>query len=494
MYFFKRMLVIFFLTFPLCSMQAQDQPNIIWLMAEDISNDLACYGTAGVQTPNLDRLASEGTRYTNAFSTNPICSPNRSAMMVGVHQNKTNTHQHRSNRNVPLAAPYRPITYWLREAGYSCVLGHEQVRGRGRKTDVNFKHQNIGPYDGETQFGLFDRYDKISADNQPFFSQIQLAVTHRGDWWNEIRAQSADPVDTAEIELPPYLADHPVVKEDWARYLDQMEYMDYEVGLILEDLEAKGVIDNTVIIFIGDNGRCNLRGKGYLHDSGLRIPLIVWGQGVKGGRVEDALLDVTDISASILQLAGAELPAYLTGTPFINTRHQEKEYIYAARDLWDEVMEKSRAIIGKRYKYIRHDHPQIPFDAGQAYLEFYRPALHVMRQLQKEGALTPEQAFFLAPHKPKEELYDLQNDPHELVNLAALEDHREVLQQMRTELSRLEQQMQSEGPTELVWPGAVDVLAWTMQNRPDLYQQMLEGVEIGFSRMARAYRKARQEE
>jgi arylsulfatase A-like enzyme len=157
-------------------------------------------------------------------------------------------------------------------------------------------------------------------------------------------------------------------------------------------------------------------------------------------------------------------------------------------------MEKSRTIIGKRYKYIRHDHPMIPFDAGQAYLEFYRPALHVMRQLQKEGKLTPEQAFFLVPHKPEEELYDLQNDPHELVNLAGSDAHRAILQELKTELVSLEQQMQSEGPTELVWPGAVDVLAWTMQNRPELYQQMLEGVEIGFSKMVRAYREATQQE
>ncbi len=473
---------------------AQEQPpNIIWLMAEDISTDLACYGTAGVQTPNLDRLAAEGTRYTNAFSTNPICSPNRSAMMVGVHQNKINAHQHRSNRSIPLAEPYRPITYWLRQAGYTCVLGHEKVMGKGRKTDVNFQHDQLGPYDGKTQFGLFDKYDEISAENQPFFSQIQLLVTHRGDWWEEISAQSADPVDTAEIVLPPYLADHPIVKEDWARYLDQMEYMDHEVGLILDELEAKGLADNTIIIFIGDNGRCNLRGKGYLHDSGLRIPLIVWGKGVPQGRVEDALVDVTDMSASVLKLAGAELPDYLTGTPFINTAHQEKEYIYAARDLWDEVMEKSRAITGKRYKYIRHDHPQIPFDARQAYLEFYRPALHVMRDLQKEGKLTPEQSFFLAPHKPEEELYDLQNDPHELENLADSEEHREILQELRATLADMEQEMQTDGPAELVWPVSVDVLAWVMQNRPDLYQQMLAGKEIGFSRMVNAYRDAMEE-
>jgi len=486
----KRWLLLFFLLICLSAHAQTTRPNIIWLMAEDISTDLACYGTAGLQTPHLDRLAAEGTRYTNAFSTNPICSPNRSAMMVGVHQNRINAHQHRSNRSVPLAEPYRPLTYWLREAGYTCVLGHAKVMGKGRKIDCNFKHQALGPYDGKTQFGLFDHYDEISAEHQPFFSQIQLNVTHRGDWWNEISEQSDDPVDTADIVLPPYLAEHPVIKVDWARYLDQLEYMDHEVGLILEELEEKGLADNTIIIFIGDNGRCNLRGKGYLHDSGLRIPLIVWGKDVPAGVVEEALVDVTDISASILHLADAELPDYLTGRPFINTAHQEKEYVYAARDLWDEVMEKSRALVGKRYKYIRNDHPYIPYDAGQAYLEFYRPALHVMRQLQKENRLSPEQALFLAPHKPQEELYDLQNDPYELVNLAGTESYQEVLSEMRQNLQETERRMQADGPQELVGPGAVDVLAWVMQNRPELYQQMLARKEIGFSRMAQTYREA----
>lgn len=465
-------------------------PNIVWVMAEDISNDLACYGMAGAQTPVLDHLAAEGTRYTRAYSTNPICSPNRSAMMVGTHQNLINAHQHRSNRAIPLAEPYRPITYWLRQAGYTCVLGHEAVRGKGRKIDVNFRHEALGPYDGQSQFGLFDRLDTLSAGDQPFFAQIQLNVSHRGDWWQEISSQLNNPVDTADVVLPPYMADHPVVKSDWARYLDQIAYMDQEVGLILRDLEEKGLAENTILIFIGDNGRCNLRGKGYLYEPGLRIPLIVWGRGIASDRVSDRLLDVTDISASILQLAGAELPEYLSGRPFISTDTEAKPYIYAARDLWDEVREKSRAIIGRRFKYIRHHHPQIPFDARQAYLEFYRPALHVMRRLQKEGKLSDEQALFFAPCKPEEELYDLTTDPHELNNLAGQADYRDIQEQMRRTLAEKEEQMQAEGPSELVWPGAVDILAWVMQNRPDLYQKMLSGEEIGFSAMAKAYREA----
>jgi len=207
-----------------------DRPNIIWILAEDIGIDLECYGLKGVETPNLNLLAEEGILYSNCYCTNPICSPNRSAMITGVHQNRINAQHHRSNRDVPLIYPYKPITYYLSKADYICLLGHSKVMGKGRKTDCNFKSKGIGSWDGESNFGLFDKSEDFTAEDQPFFCQIQLKVTHRGDWWNEVQKNSEEPVDPAEIELPPYFADHPVIRKDWARYLDQMEYMDHEIG------------------------------------------------------------------------------------------------------------------------------------------------------------------------------------------------------------------------------------------------------------------------
>ena len=264
----------------------QNPPNIIWLMAEDISLDLGCYGMAAVKTPNLDQMALDGMIFNNAFVTNPICSPSRSAMMVGTHQLKTNTHHHRSNRDIALAAPYKPFTYWLRQVGYTAILGHHNVMGKGRKIDVNFKHEALGEWDGKKKFGLFDKYDNFDPGDAPFFAQIQLNVTHRGDWWDEIRAKSSDPVNPDAVQLPPYYADHPAIRLDWARYLDQMEYMDNEVGMILKELEEKGLTENTVVVFIGDNGRCNIRGKGNLHDPGLRIPLLIkWPKGINAGQI-----------------------------------------------------------------------------------------------------------------------------------------------------------------------------------------------------------------
>ncbi|MFH5832137.1 sulfatase [Halalkalibaculum sp. DA384] len=485
----KLLSCILLLTFAL-SLQAQQRPNIIWLIAEDISTDLETYGMAGVETPNLNKLAEQGIKYTNAFSTNPICSPNRSAMMVGAHQNMIGAQHHRSNRNRVLPDPYKPITYWLRKAGYTNIVGHHGVMGNGRKIDVNFKHERLGPYNGEDAFGIFDKLDTLGVEEQPFFAQVQLNVTHRGDWWNRIRRESPDPVDPESIELPPYMADHPVIRMDWARYLDQIEYMDREVGMIMEELEEKGIAENTVVIFVGDNGRANIRGKGYLYDPGLRVPLLVrWPEKLEGGQVSDQVISTTDITASTLQLAGAELPDYLTGIPFINTESSRKA-VFSARDLWDEVMERSRSVSTERFKYIRHDMPWVPFDAAQAYLEFYRPAVHVMRSLYHQGKLDSLQASFFTGAKPTEELYDLQEDPHETNNLINDPDYRDQLRRLRDMLEEWEATLPASSPNDhdLVVPIAPELLEWVQYERTPRYLDMLEGEEIGFGRMLRQYR------
>ncbi|AWW32879.1 sulfatase [Echinicola strongylocentroti] len=464
------------------------RPNIIWLMAEDISTDLECYGTAGVQTPHLNWLAENGTKFENAYVTNSICSPSRSAMMVGVHQNQTNTQHHRSNRNIPLDTAYKPFTYWLRKAGYTTVLGHHGVMDKGRKTDVNFKHTPTGEWDGTEDFGLFDNLDTIRSSEQPFFAQIQLKATHRGDWWDDVRERSSDPVDPEKVELPPYMADDPVIRLDWAKYLDQMEYIDNEVGMIMEELEQKGLADNTIIIFIGDNGRCNIRGKGYLFEAGVHIPLIIYDPRKKGQKVNHQLVSATDITATVLEYAGANLPEYLTGTPIFK-EGSGRSQVYSSRDLWDEVMEKSRAVTTDRWKYIRHDKPELPYEVGQAYLEFYRPAVHVMRRLYDHDSLSPSQAYFFGDAKPTEELYDLKNDPLELNNLALSPEYRTIKKQLREELNTIEKRFSTTGPLEIEHPGAVDVLKWLKEEKPSVYKQIQEGKEVGYKKYAAQYKK-----
>ena len=468
---------------------AQKKPNIIWLMAEDIGPDLECYGMKAVKTPNLNKLAEEGMLYTNCYTSNPICSPSRSAMLVGVYQNKINAGNHRSNHDVPLAEPYKPLTYWLRKQGYTTILGSEKVMDKGRKTDVNFKSTPLGPWDGTKNFGLFDRYDKITAEDQPFFAQVQFKVTHRGDWWDSIRSISPHPVDPDRVALPSYLADHPVIRLDWAKYLDQIEYMDHEVGALIGDLKQKGLYDNTLIIFIGDNGRCHIKGKGYLYDPGIHVPLIIhWPEGTGPGRDRLDLISSVDLTATILDVAGVKIPEYMDG---VSLTHKDfhRDYVYAARDRWDDVSERSRCLTTRTYKYIRNEMPQIPYDDHQAYIDFYRPAIHVMRKLNLYGQLTDVQKQFFVTVKPEEELYDLQKDPEEIHNLAADPAFLPVIKKMREQLKREEDEDVSKVPVQHAAPSnAPMILDYVRYYHPEYYLQMLQGKEIGYEKFLKMYR------
>ena len=473
----------------------QQKPNIVWIMAEDMGPDLECYGMQAVKTPNLNKLAAEGTRYSRCFTSNPICSPSRSAMMTGVYQNRINAGQHRSNHDVPLPEPYKPFTYLLRQAGYTTVLGSKLVMNKGRKIDVNFKNTPLGKWDGKNRFGLFDKYDEITPGDQPFFAQIQLAVTHRGDWWDSIRSISQHRVDPARVQLPSYLSEDPVVRLDWATYLDQIEYMDGEVGKIVDDLKRKGVYDNTVLIFIGDNGRCNIRGKGYLYDAGVHVPLIVhWPKGMRAGEVKDDLISSVDITASILDLAGIDIPDYMDGKSFLK-KNFHRDHVYSARDRWDEVSDKSRALTTKQYKYIRNYMPEVSYDMHQAYIDFYRPALHVMRKLNLDGKLSDAQKLFFVRVKPVEELYDLEKDPEEVHNLANDPGHAAVLTKLRAELLNDEKKDTAPSIIQFAAPSKAPVIMdWVKYYHPDEYLRMLQGKEIGYQKFERMYSRSHKEE
>ncbi|MEM6885330.1 MAG: sulfatase [Verrucomicrobiota bacterium] len=459
------------------------QPNIIWLMAEDMGRDLSCYGMTGVKTPNLDQMAREGALFTNAYASNPICSPNRSAMMVGVDQTRFNAHHHRSNRDVPLMEPFKPITSFLRDAGYTCILGSNLVMKSGRKIDCNFKHQAIGPYDGKTTFGLFDKLDRFTKEDQPFFNQIQLVVTHRGDWWNPIREEAKNPVSLDEIELPPYYADSPEIRYDWAAYMDTVQYMDNEVGQIMQTLKNQGMDKNTIVIFIADNGRCNIRGKGYLHEAGIHVPMIVWAPGlIEPGTIVDEMVCTTDISATVLQLAGAEIPDYMTARPVFGVEAPEyREYVRSARDIWDEIDECSRSITTPKFKYIKNHMPEVPWVTSQAYLELNRPAIHVMRHLKAEGKLSDLEMTHFRNSKPIEELYDLEKDPFELNNLAENPEYADVLKQMRAKEAEWQASYKDYGLDDLGkrQPEAnmrsVEIRTAVKEHAPELWQQLEAG-------------------
>jgi uncharacterized sulfatase len=385
-----------------------DRPNILWLISEDTSPDLACYGNRLIRTPNLDALAAEGARFTNAFVTAPVCSASRSAFMTGMYQTSIGAHHHRSHREdgYKLPNPVNVITQYFRSAGYfTCNCAGLTYKKPG-KTDWNF----------EPRFRPFDGTDwSQRRPGQPFFAQMNFSLTHR-----PFQRDPKHPIDPDDVELPPYYPDHPVARRDWADYLESLQVLDTEIGVALRWLEKERLADNTIVMYFGDHGRPHVRGKQWLYEGGIRIPMIVrWPAQLPPGIVVDDLISSIDFAPTFLSWAGIQVPDHLQGhITFGRDAEERRRYIFAARDRCDETVDRIRCIRSGRYKYIRNFMPERPYTQINRYKECEYPVLRLMRRLYKEGKLTPEQAEFMAPRRPVEELYDLKEDPHELVNLA----------------------------------------------------------------------------
>lgn len=424
---------------------AEDRPNILWLIAEDFSADLGCYGTKEVWTPNLDRLASEGVRYTRAFTTAPVCSASRSAFMTGMYQTTIGAHNHRSHRDDSYRLPsgVRVVTDRLREAGYFTANVRELpssfgFRGSG-KTDWNFTYEGK-PFDS-------NQWNDLKA-HQPFYAQVNFQETHRA-----FRApKRADP---AKVELPPYYPDHPVTRTDWAEYLDSASELDRKIGLILEQLKVDGLADNTVVIFFGDHGQAHVRGKQFCYDSGLRVPLIIrWPKGFRKpshfeqGSVDGRIIEAIDLTATTLSIAGAPKVSNMQGRIFLGEHADpDRQYAFGARDRCDETVFRFRTARDQKYRYIRNFTPDRPFMQPNAYKERSYPVWNLMKQLHAEGRLTPVQAVLLAPNMPAEELFDLETDPWEINNLAKSTDpnHQEALNRLRRQLENWIEQTDDQG-------------------------------------------------
>ena len=380
--------------------QPNPKPNILWITIEDWSPDLSCYGTKGLQTPHVDKLAAQGMRFDRAFTTSPVCSTSRSAMMTGFHQNYIRANQHRTNNKQPLPHGIKPIPHLFQEAGYYTAL-------MSYKTDCNFL-----PDKKEELFMGVDWADR--NPNQPFFARITFGGTHRS-WQRDPER----PIDPQDVEIPPYYPDTPFVRADWANGLEQMQLVDRQVGEILKRLDDEGLSDNTLVFFIGDHGRCHIRGKQFLYDGGIRIPMIMrWPGKVDPGQASDSMVMSIDICATILEAAGIEAPVALHGKSLFSDEVKNRKYIFAARDKMDETHDSMRAIRSSDYKLIHNLMPERPWCQFNRYKESAYPVLAEMNILHMEGKLTAEQAQFFAASKPEFELFDLKNDPHELKNLA----------------------------------------------------------------------------
>lgn len=391
-------------------LEGTHKPNIVWIIVEDMSPDLACFGNELVKTPTLNSLSEHGTMYTNAFAAGAACSPSRTALATGYYQNSIGAHHMRYPEHLRPELPEGviPIHTILKENGYQTA--NIKSKPGNQKTDWLFNY-DPNTYDVE-------RWDSLKTD-APFFARINLSLTHRGFTKDKI-----NPIDPSIIKVPPYYPDHEVTRQDWALYYESIQVLDRQISKILEDLKANNLLENTIIFFFSDHGRPMTRGKNYLYDSGLKVPLIVssYDEKLKGKHLVETsnpeLVNLIDVNATTLSLAN--ITSYQSqGISFLGaTEIKPRKFVYASADRTGETYFKSRTVRSQNFRYIRNYNRDFSVNSGAtAYRKANHPIYHLLNILDKRGELNEHQSKLLHPLE-YEELYDLKSDPYELINLA----------------------------------------------------------------------------
>ncbi|MEI6949054.1 sulfatase [Paraflavisolibacter sp. H34] len=401
-----------------------DQPNILWIVSEDNSTFLGCYGDPYATTPNLDRLATQGILFQNAFSTAPVCAPSRCTLITGMLPTSLGTENMRSTYPSPSFVKFFPK--YLREAGYYTTNNSKKDYNTTDQAEAWDESSNTATY-------------KNRKPGQPFFAVFNLFVSHESNIFGNQPQLQHDP---EKAPLPPYHPATPEMKHDWALYYDKVQKMDEQAGALLQELEASGLADNTIVFYFADNGGVLPRSKRFMFESGLHVPLIVrlppkyrhLAPGLAGTR-SDRLVTFVDFAPSVLHLAGLRLPAYLQGKPFLGKNTPpENEYAFSFRGRMDESDDKVRSLRDKRFRYVRNFYPHKIYGQHVTYL-WNAASMQSWERAHKAGTLNEAQSSFWK-EKPVEELYDVLADPHNIHNLAGKKEHQATLERFRKQLHR----------------------------------------------------------
>lgn len=456
------------------SAAVQLRPNILLLMAEDMSARVGAFGDAIAVTPNLDALAAQGVRYPNMFTTAGVCAPSRAAHILGMHQVATGT-QHMRTSSRPEGGYYavppdgvKAYPELLRAAGYYTYTDF--------KLDYQFSHANAysGPFtiwDAEASEAM-DWRDR--AAGQPFFGLINFMETHESGvftplgnmpnsfihlvmqgmrWWR-MDGEMPEVVSPEQVKVPPYYPDTPAVREDMSRHYNNIALMDRRVGKILTQLEADGVADNTIVIWTTDHGDGLPRAKRELHDAGTRVPMIIrwpdrWRPGhLRQGELDERLLSFVDLAPTILSLAGVEAPDYLHGQNFLDRTINARTHVLSSRDRIDEIPDRQRSVRDESFRYIRSWNPELAMGHSLKFRDNIA-MVREMRQLYNAGRLNADQARWFES-VGEERLFDIKTDPHELTNLVGDPAYADELQRLRKILvDQLAQIGDREGQAEI---------------------------------------------
>ena len=410
------------------------KPNILWLVAEDLSAIIPPFGDNTVATPNLTRLANEGIRYTQVYSSSGVCAPSRAAIATGMYQNRIGA-QHMRTTNiadfgVEGIVPYEAVppayvkmhSQYFREAGY--------YASNNAKEDYQFR-KTVTAWDDSSRSAHW----RNRAEGQPFFSVFNFSITHESQVW----AQAGNPLlvdDNLEVPVPPYLPDSEIGRKDVRQVYSNIVAMDRQVGEILNQLEDDGLLDSTIIFWYSDHGGPLPRQKRLLYDSGIHLPLIIrFPDQFKAGEIDDQLISFVDFKSTILSLAGIEPPTYVDGRAFLGeyAASTSRDYVHAAADRFDSEYDTIRAVRDKRFKYLRNFNPEKPYYLPLTYRE-QMPVMQELLRMRDAGELNETQAQWFKTSKEEEELFDVENDPYELNNLAGDISYAEKLTELRNEL------------------------------------------------------------
>jgi arylsulfatase A-like enzyme len=421
----------------------------VLIIADDMAwDDCGAYGNRKVRTPNIDRLAREGMRFDRAFVTASSCSPSRSSLITGRYPHNTDAeelHWPLPARQVTFVEKLKASGYWTAAAG-KWHLGDE-VRDRfdvvteadpsGFQLPVgnDARQRMTAGGSGVAQSGC-DRWVPVLRDrprDKPFFLWLASLDPHRDYQPGAI----PEPHRPEDVTVPPYLPDVPEVRRDLALYYDEISRLDHHVGEVLAELDRQGVAGETLVLFLSDNGRPFPRCKTTLYDGGIATPLIVrWPGHIRPAAHCGSLVSTIDIAPTLLRLAGIEPGPTSQGkdlSPLLrDPTAKVRDHLFAERN-WHDYAAHGRAVRSERFKYIRNDDREKPLtppaDAVRS------PTFQAMRRLWDAGKLTPPQRVCFVSPRPAEELYDLDADPDELVNLAGDPRFAEVLAGMRRALS-----------------------------------------------------------
>lgn len=416
-------------------------PNILWITSEDNSSQwLGCYGNQDAKTPRLDTLAENSIQFTQAYSNAPVCAVARATILTGVYAPTLGTQHMRSRHAV--SKKVRPHVSYLRELGYYCT--------NAWKTDYNIEGKDHLIWD---ECGKQAHYKNRKKDS-PFFAIFNLTTCHESSLFpanvKSKREEGIIPqetrLDPAKLTLPPYLPDLPEIRSDFAIYHDILTALDTQIGKIIDELEADGLSEDTIIFYYGDHGGPTPRGKRFLNDTGVRIPLLIhvpkkWRHltSFQQGESVDELVSFVDLTPTLLSLCGIDVPEHMTGRAFMGEQRvepAEQETVFLFADRFDEFYGMRRGYADGRYKYIRRFTSHLPVGAICFY-PFGMPSWVAWRQAWQEEKLSGLLNDIWEPNQPVEMLFDTQNDPWEIKNLAKDPEHSNRLASMRERMKTL---------------------------------------------------------